>query len=460
LVPVIVSLVSRMGAIDLAYHVRVGEEILRGAFPRVDTFTFTAAGEPWTDQQWLAQVVFALGFRAGGWPTLAALQALLVGISFGLLYLTCRRGGTGPRLSAILTLVGFIVASPSLVLRPQLIAVPLFAGALWAIAGRGAHPRQLWLVPVLAALGVNVHGSFPLFVLVIGLAWLDDLRAKRSEARRTLSVGFVTLAATAFNPFGPSVWPYAYALSSNPIIRETISEWAPVTIDSVAGVLMLASGFAIVLYLIRRPVKTPWTHLLSLAIFFVLAMAAQRAIVWWALVATATAALLIGEEARVTPREVEKEPASDPIAPAVVLLTGLMAAIVVLLPWWRGSSFDRFLDVAPPGLTEAVQRELPPGARLLADQTWGSWFEFAVPQVPVFVDSRIELYDRSVWQDYGEVGFAGAGWRQVLERWDIDAIAGRPDWELLPYLRADDAWRLAYEGDDGVLFVRAEGLLG
>src|SRR4249919_2973189 len=60
LVPVMVTLIGKMGAVDLAYHVRTGDMILRtGSIPRVDTFTFTVFGRPWLDQQWLAQVVFA-----------------------------------------------------------------------------------------------------------------------------------------------------------------------------------------------------------------------------------------------------------------------------------------------------------------------------------------------------------------------------------------------------------------
>ena len=73
-------------AVDLAYQVRAGDEILRsGLIPAVDTYTFTVAGTPWMDQQWLAQVLLALGFRAGGWELLVVLRAALVSASFGLL---------------------------------------------------------------------------------------------------------------------------------------------------------------------------------------------------------------------------------------------------------------------------------------------------------------------------------------------------------------------------------------
>ena len=78
LVPIILALVSSMGAIDLAYHLRTGEEILAsGSLPTVDTFTFSVHGAPWVDQQWGAQIVLTAVFDIGGWPTLLAFQAAL-----------------------------------------------------------------------------------------------------------------------------------------------------------------------------------------------------------------------------------------------------------------------------------------------------------------------------------------------------------------------------------------------
>ena len=127
----------------------------------------------------------------------------------------------------------------------------------------------------------------------------------------------------------------------------------------------------------------------------------------------------------------------------------------MLAPWWRGSTYDRFLVAAPPGLTEAAREQLPAGTRTLVHQPWGSWFEFALPDIPVFVDSRIEIVPKDIWHDYGEVGFAGAGWKEVLDRWNVEAIVAEADWDLLPILKDDPDWRLVYEDDDGALFVRA-----
>ncbi len=142
--------------------------------------------------------------------------------------------------------------------------------------------------------------------------------------------------------------------------------------------------------------------------------------------------------------------------PAIVIIATMLLGIAILLPWWRGPGFPNYLNAAPPGLTAQVQ-QLPPGTRLLVNQPWGSWFEFAAPDIPVFVDSRIEIVPANIWHDYGEVGFAGADWREVLQRYDVQAIvADASSWKLIPDLEADPDWKVAYRDDDGVLFVRRQ----
>jgi hypothetical protein len=456
LVPMLVSLLSRMGAIDLAYHLRAGVDVLAGNIPRVDTYTFTVAGHPWLDQQWGAQGILALLFKAGGWPTLMFAQGVLVGLTFFLVYLAARASGAGYRTASLLTIGGFVVASPGLAMRPQLLALPLFGVLLWVTAGRSAHPARLWAAPVLAAVCANIHGSFTMFPLVLGLAWLDDRRRHDPQARRTLLITAVTALATLLNPFGLHVWTYAYDLSTNPVIRDTISEWAPLTLATVPGWFAIVSALAVAVFLIRRSGTTPWTALVTLGIFLLLALSAQRAIVWWGMVAPVVLAGLLPEKRRERAAAETDDVAKAPAAPAYVIIGVLIAGVLVLAPWWRGSSYDRFLGAAPPGLTAAVADRLPPGTRLLVDQPWGSWFEYAVPNDPVFVDSRIEIVPKDIWHDYGQVGFSGAGWKEVLDRWNVQAIVANADWDLLPFLEdPNSGWKKVYEDDDGALFVRA-----
>jgi hypothetical protein len=445
-----------MSSTDLTYHLRAGAQVLGGSIPRVDTYTFSVPGTPWTDQQWGAQGIMTLAYRLGGWPTLSAFQGILMGLTFAFIYLAARASGGSQRTSAVLTLAGFLASVAGLAMRPQLVALPLFAALLWVVAGRERHPKRLWLAPVLAMVCANVHGSFPLFVVILILAWLEDRRRQRPLASTTLAITVVTCAATLLNPFGFGVWTYVIDLSTNPVIRTTISEWEPTTLDSLPGWITVVSALAVAAFLIvrRRPVS--WTTLVTLGGFFLLALSAQRAIIWWGLVTPVALAGLIPERAaREAPTERAGTSRAAGNGPATVMIAALVAVIVVLAPWFRGSRYETFLNQAPPAITDAV-RALPPGSRLMVHQAWGSWFEFAVPNDPVFVDSRIEIIPEAIWKDYGEVGFAGDGWREVLNRWDVDVIVAAPTWDLLDRLRLDTKeWRTVYEGDEGAVFERA-----
>src|SRR4051794_33597837 len=60
---------------DLWGHVRYGEMILDGhGLPRADIFSYTAAGAPFYDHEWLSDLVFASLYRIGGSAALVLLK--------------------------------------------------------------------------------------------------------------------------------------------------------------------------------------------------------------------------------------------------------------------------------------------------------------------------------------------------------------------------------------------------
>src|SRR6185369_950812 len=103
--PALAALLVPMPAVDLAYQLRAGAEILQtGAIPATDTWTFTINGQPWLDQQWGAQLLLAVVFQAAGWTGLAILRAGLVAATFALVLATLRSMGCAQRPAALLAL--------------------------------------------------------------------------------------------------------------------------------------------------------------------------------------------------------------------------------------------------------------------------------------------------------------------------------------------------------------------
>jgi hypothetical protein len=464
LLPILVgcatSMASRMVAVDLAYQVRAGDAILAtDHVPRVDTFTFTVSGDRWFDQQWGAQVLLGLTHRLGGWGTTSLVRAGLIGATVGFVYLACRARGASPRSASVLSLGGFLVALQALAMRPQLFAIVLFAACSWALASRDQHPGRLWLVPLFAAAWANVHGTFVLAPLLVGLTLAAELiEGRRIEARRLVFVGAATVAATFVTPFGPGVWTYAYQLVTNPVVRNNVTEWAPVTIRSFGGAAFFASALGVLAYLARREQRVAWGDLLWLTVFFVLALPAVRGIVWWGLVAPVIVAGIAGSSQVATGERHDAERVGSMVMNRLVVVV-LVVGLVVTLPYWRGSSATAMLSEAPVGLSDAVDRRLAPDTRLFVSEPWASWFEYAEPSIPVFTDPRIELFPTSVWNDYNEIHVAGSRWQQVLDGWNVQAVVvDRDDFSsLLAAMRTSPAWTVAYEDRDGALFIRKAG---
>lgn len=423
--PALAALLVPMPAVDLAYQLRAGAEILAtGAIPTIDTWTFTVNGQPWLDQQWGAQVLLALVFQAAGWTGLAILRAALVAIAFALVQATLRSMGCAQRPAALLALGSFAVAAPALALRPQLFAIVLFAASMYVVADRRAHPRRLWLLPVFAAAWANLHGTFPLILILVGLGWLDELTRRRLARAARLAapkgfqpppdpsaasrlrgstgialLGAVTAIATLATPFGIEAWWYVVRLASNPEVSAGISEWRPPSPVDPAGAVFYVSLLvaAVVLALRVRadgnrvglPILAPVTTLLG---FGLLGIVTGRGLAWWAL-ALPVAGASLAHDASLTrllprflapigkllsgPRPVRAD--GSPVPPGATgatrarpgsplnFVVGVVLALaaVALLPLWRplgpAGVPAGTLSYAPQGIAAELRTLAAPG---------------------------------------------------------------------------------------------------
>ena len=80
-----------------------------------DTWTFTALGPPWIDQQWGAQVILAGVYQLAGWTGLVILRAALIGVIFGCLFVDRPAARPAARdARRWLTLAAFVIAAVAL----------------------------------------------------------------------------------------------------------------------------------------------------------------------------------------------------------------------------------------------------------------------------------------------------------------------------------------------------------
>lgn len=451
--PVIIAFTAPLSTIDLNYHLRAGSEILNGRIPDSDTWTFTAFGRHWTDVTWLSQVVLTLFYRFAGWPGLILLRALLIIIFSMFVYRACRMVGANRRTAALLVTAVCMTSIPVLTaLRPQLIALPLLPAALLILVGRASRPLAVWLLPVLAVVWANLHGSFIVLPMLIGLAWIDDVAQKQTNPS-LLIAGGLSVISTCLTPFGAANWSHALSLVSNPFVTDAVGEWLPPTIRTLEGFLFFASGLGVVIILARLNKSVPWNSLLWLTTFFTVGLWSIRGLAWWPTIAAVVlAGLLANPESPIERRDQKREHFH------VFVVLVLLAIAVVLYPAWRSidpvtGAPKGLLRFAPAGVTKALEHFAEPNARVFNPQSWGSWFEFRLPELRYAVDTRISLIPIEVWRRYnGIISGSDPTWQNTLRNWGIDFIVVRAEDESFIARLQAAGYQKLYEDAEGLIF--------
>ncbi len=253
---------------DFWLQAKVGEWIAQqGEIPRTLLFPFTEARDlPFNAHEWLPSLMFHWALYLFGEAALPWLLGLLGLFFFGLMYqLALLRAPGEVGLALLCALLALICENFRHLMRPELLSLLLCGAFLYNLECLLQQPAwNRWGVAILlSALWANVHGSFVLAPLLIGMyaagAWLDCWRfgagsvPSHMAAKASSLVGLSVLCALALlaTPFGWSLIVFALEFPQTAYVRENIIEWFPLS-DSrlyrIHGVL-IGVGFGVTLLL-------------------------------------------------------------------------------------------------------------------------------------------------------------------------------------------------------------------
>jgi hypothetical protein len=160
-----------------------GREVVENGLPARDELTVYGVGSTWTDQQWLAQVVFYATYSLGSYALLSILTAGSVVAAFSIAAAASRSLGAGPRAIWVMFLPVLLAAPWAWSVRAQMLALPLYTGLLWLLASQARHPtRRVWIALALLVVWGNVHGSAALGALLVVLLAAYELVRSRGAS--------------------------------------------------------------------------------------------------------------------------------------------------------------------------------------------------------------------------------------------------------------------------------------
>lgn len=432
-------------------HLRVGIDALAGAgIPRRDPYSFTASGEPWVVQSWLADLSYGLAHRLGGTGGVVLQHAIIFGLLAWLLARLARTGSPlRTALAAGLTIgAGLAYWSP----RPLMIGLAAFALSVTVVERRLS---RWWLVPIVWV-WVNTHGSF-----VLGLAWLVlatagealDRRGRPEVFPRYLAAFGVGLAGAAVNPLGPRLLAFSATLFEKRSVFATIVEWRSPTFGDRVGLLSLLCLVTSLVIVARA--RTQWSALVPVVGFVAAGFVAQRNIPMAAVVlAPALGRALRPPAPALSPIELTPSPPPRPLN--LVFAAAVAAAMLVFaVAGLRGPG----LDLAPypvAAVSWADEHGLVGAPRRVVtqDHVGGYLILRFGREAQVFIDDRVDMYPVTVSRDYRTLLHGRGNALAVLDRHRVDAVIWKVDAPLATILDATGRWHRVYSDSGWAVFLR------
>jgi len=461
---------------DFWWHVRVGEWIVEnGRVPDRDLFSFTRAGEPFIYQMWLAEVVLSTLFRLGDLPLVILFNAVLITTAYVLVLHTAYRkvGAYGLRWAAVATAATAAAGLHNWGVRPQAFSFPLFAFTLWLLERNKdqlgetdptsfSFSRSFWLLPPLFALWANLHGGFMMGLALVSAYVLSSLQISCCRRSRVpfilLIIGVLCANAVLLTPAGTRVMPYILSFVRHPVTQQFNVEWMPPTVRDSGGQFFF--GFVIVwLTVLVLGRYRPNVHeILRYLVFGLLALTAVRHTSWFAIVAApGLAAALTNLAGHFRTVGLGRQRANSRLN--LVFIVAVFFIVLLSLPWLRmhlplPEARRSYVSSETPLEAVGALCRLPDVGRVFHSEAYGSYLIWACPSIPVFLDTRFELYPPEQWYDYIAVGRGRYDWETILARYGITTLFLEriKHQSLIQAVSASQKWECIYTDDRSMIF--------
>ncbi len=471
--------------LDIWWHLKTGEVIWRGGqIPQVDLFSYTAPGAPWTNHEWLFEVIAWALFSAGGIATLTLLKGTLTAGIAWVAFRTFRILNI-PLGSALLgTFVLLIGIMDRIMCRPFLFTLFFFAlFALCLHAFAAGRLRRLWFLPPLTIIWINLHGGGIigpqlLFVYALGEAiqsrlaargWAPAPRLDRSQRVHLWVITLLCIIACLINPWGVNIFTFPLEHLHMQAILTFTHEWFPTLdarVDDVISHILFRAMLVgtLISYLINAR-RVPLSHLLLTLLTCMLIAKAKRFTPQFLIINLPLMWLNLHEALGPHLSRLRRW-GNRPtwLALAVVMELSLLT-ILYGVPASLGGrmhepiGFGTSIYSAPTRMVDFLEENQITG-NVFNEMGLGGYLIFRRwPQERVFIDGRTPVYGDRFYDRYTDFVRSSRNFQQLDDRYHFDYLVFKtiPSWDLRyvhEHLWRDPKWRLVYMQDDGIVYVR------
>jgi hypothetical protein len=480
-----------LGDASIGWHIRNGELMLHThAITRTDPFSATMGGQTWYAWEWLYDLVIAGVHHGLGLNGVVFFSAAIIALTFALVLRLCLQRGADLPSTALLLALSLGASMIHLLARPHILSW-LFAVIWFQIldGSESADGRQLWYLPALMLLWVNLHGGFVLGFVLLGLYLLSGTiryfrcregATQQQIGRRLRKLGIVTLVslvASLVNPFGYELHLHVYRYLSSRWLMNHIDEFLSPDFHGVAQQCFVAILLITIMALALARRKPSLSRVLVLLFATYSGLYASRSLPISSLLLTLIVAPLLSQalaeagsnqnlsirwrgvlsrwqtlNSRVERIELGFRGHLWPVAAVVLGLFLCAQSGKAGSRQWMNAHFDsaKFPVQASDLIIQRGIRE-----PIFAPDSWGGYLIYRLyPQNKVFVDDRHDLYGEKFLRDYLKA-------IRLTPDWDVFLNEQKVNWALLPaesslanMLERTPQWNVVYRDKAAVLLER------
>lgn len=450
--------------VDTWWHLRVGQFIVtEQKLPDADPFSQLGREQhvPWTAYSWLYELALYQAWVWGGFSGIMVFRHLLDLMTFGgLAWFFLRHAHSNWIGLAVLALVtvAFLPFTPERPWHFTIFFTVLTLHAVLRIREGARAIRFAWL-PLIYVLWANIHIQFVMGFALLGLAFLVSLvewrrrddPVQRIATRSIFFLGAACFFATFVTPFHYRLYIVIWEYATQTVALRLVSELQPPVLWKWWNIPLVVLLLAAALSVAKNGYRLWDLVLLASALFFSMRM--QRDL-WYGVLAAGT---IVVRNTRIS---VANE---KPIARWHLALAVVLALLVIRIIWEVGLSQGKnfatcHAESYPVAAADYVKSNRLEGP-IYNDFDWGGYLIWALPDYPVSIDGRTNLYGE-------ERLIRSMNTWQASEGWETDPALIRARVVIAPKkrenaptpltekLRQHPSWKKRFEDDVSVVFVR------
>jgi hypothetical protein len=458
---------------DIWWHLRTGLWILQNhSIPHSALFS-QYVDRPWVASSWGFDVLMAGAYKLLG---VRAFPVLLMGFKLALAAVTflvaCRWRGNFWCAVLLSAMAQYVIAD--LLPLPILSSILLFAVELLLLlqSRRCKDVRPLYYLPVLFFFWANLHGQFLDGLLLLGLylaaeftesllhvSGVSSFAAPAHSLTKISAIAGLSVIATLLTPYSFHLFPSAFQTAYDKVLFENFQEMQAMAFRRLQDFVLMLLVMGAFLALGRQHSRDLF-KLGVMSVFVMLAFRVQRDV--WCVAFPAIAVIADAwadwhhEQGPQNSSEVRKQGWKwrTPLAAVFVMLVFLAA--ILRIPS-NNALMDQASRVFPVKACDFIRANRLPGP-LFNTYSWGGFLIWYLPEYPVSIDGRLNLYGDEINVRYFKVtagtqrletdpSFTGA--RTILLEQNSGMLKALT---TLPQLR--EQFRVAYQDDVAEVLVR------